>query len=119
MIIAKLINPQIFYVDDVKESFTNTLIFEQDEIEIERREINLPYAMPDPEIETMVKQMAVDKANDIARAEAYASHSALMKEENPDISEEDILANFVFEELDIGEQEGLQWDWPLFDEVIV
>ncbi len=62
MILAKLINPQIFYVDGEKDNFTNTLIFEQDGVEIERRDINLPYAMPDPEIEALVKQMAVDRA---------------------------------------------------------
>lgn len=65
MILAKLINPQIFYVDGVKTSFDNTLIFEQDGVEIERRTINLPYDMPDPDIEVLVKQMAVDKAAEL------------------------------------------------------
>lgn len=65
MILAKLINPQIFYKDGVKTTFDNTLVFEQDGVEIERRTINLPYAMPDADIEVMVKQMAVDKAAEL------------------------------------------------------
>jgi hypothetical protein len=65
MIIAKLINPQIFFVDGEKTSFTNTLILEQEGAEIERRDINPPYATPDAEIEALVKQMAVDKAAEL------------------------------------------------------
>ncbi len=65
MIIAKLINPQIFYVDGVKTSFANTLIFEQDGVEIERKEVSFSYDMPDAEIEALVKQMAVDKAAEL------------------------------------------------------
>jgi hypothetical protein len=69
MIIAKLINPQIFYVDGVKTSFDNTLIFEQDGVEIERRNINLPYDKHDAEIEALVKQMVVDKAAELEIAQ--------------------------------------------------
>ena len=116
MIIAKLINPQIIYnTSGEKISFDNTLIFKQDGVELKRTSINLPYAMPDHDIEVMVKQMAVDKAKDIAREEAYAVHSASQKEANPDITEEDILSSFVFEEPDVATQDTLQWDWPLFD----
>lgn len=63
MITGKLINPRIIYDrEGNKLSFDNTLIFEKDGIEIERQDINLPYSMPDAEIETLVKQMLVDKA---------------------------------------------------------
>lgn len=65
MILAKLINPQIFYKDGVKFSFDNTLVFEQDGVEIERRNINLPYGTHDAEIEVLVKQMAVDKSAEL------------------------------------------------------
>ena len=62
MILAKLINPQIIYSEGEKISFDNTLIYEQDGVELARNNINLPYAMPDAEIEALVKQMAVDYA---------------------------------------------------------
>lgn len=116
MIIGKLINPQIIYKDGQKHSFSNDLVLEQDGIEIERRPISLPYNMPDPEIEILVKNMVVQKQQDIAYAEAYAIHANTQRELNPSISDEDIIATFTFEPPIIEPQEVLQWDWPLFDE---
>ena len=62
MITGKLINPRIIFKGAEKHSFDNTLVYEQDGVEIERHDINLPYSMPDAEIEALVKQMVVDKA---------------------------------------------------------
>lgn len=63
MITAKLINPQVYYKNGAPDSFDNTLILsDENGVELDRRTINLPYAMPDPEIEDMVKMMAVDYA---------------------------------------------------------
>jgi hypothetical protein len=67
MIIARLINPRIIYKDGVRHAFENTLIYFDTEAnqEIQRDDLNLPYEMPDPEIEELVKSKAMAKANEL------------------------------------------------------
>ena len=70
MITAKLINPRIVK-NELGESvsFDQTMILENDSY-YERREINLPYSMPDPEIEAWVIQQAQDKAAELEITQA-------------------------------------------------
>jgi hypothetical protein len=65
MILAKLINPRVITDENGnKVYFENDLILIDDETgeTVERVTLNLPYEIPDAEVEKMVKQRAFDKA---------------------------------------------------------
>lgn len=86
MIVAILINPQIFHdTNGNKVSFENTMVvFDSDQnAVIERRNINLPYETPDEDVEAMVEEVVQKKVVELGVVQ--------------------------------GPSDKLEWDWPMAD----
>lgn len=54
---GRLINPRIVFNQAIKDSFDNTLVILFNGQEIHRLELNLPYSMPDLEVETLISTL--------------------------------------------------------------